>query len=162
MDVEIRPISHTEKDVLHHLLQLYMYDFSVYDGNELDENGLYTYPHFASYWQDPNRHPLLIRADGRIAGFALVTENTGDDGETTRMSEFLVMQKYRRKGLGEAAARIIFDRFPGRWMVTELEENIPAQTFWRAVIGRYTGGAFDDQHRQDSRRIIQTFIAGSS
>jgi predicted acetyltransferase len=157
MDVEIHPISYAEKELLHHLLQLYMYDFSVYDGNELDENGLYTYPHFASYWQDPNRHPLLIRADGRIAGFALVTENTGDDGETTRMSEFLVMQKYRRKGVGEAAARMIFDRFPGRWMVTELEANVSAQRFWRRIIDRYTGGNFEDHYLADKRRVIQTF-----
>lgn len=157
MDVELLPIPTEGKDVLAHLLQLYMYDFSVYDGNELDENGLYTYPHLESYWDDPNRHPFLIRIGGRIAGFALVTENTGDDDETTRMSEFFVMQKYRRQGVGEAAACMAFDRFPGRWMVTELESNAPAQRFWRRVIDRYTGGSFEDRHLSDKKRVIQTF-----
>jgi predicted acetyltransferase len=52
---------------------------------------------------------------------------------------------------------MVFDRFPGRWIVTQLEENVPAQQFWRAVIHRYTRGNFEDRHLRERRRIVQEF-----
>jgi len=52
------------------------------------------------------------------------------------------MRKDRRRGVGEHVARTVFDRFRGRWEVSELRENTAAQSFWRRVIGRYTGGNF--------------------
>jgi predicted acetyltransferase len=143
--------------MLENVMQLYLYEFSVYDDLELDERGLYTYPYLKHYWEEPNRHPFLIRVDGRIAGFALVTVNTRGDGEEARLSEFFVVRKHWRRGVGETAARMVFDRFPGRWIVTQLEENVPAQQFWRAVIHRYTRGTVEDRHLRERRRIVREF-----
>ena len=39
------------------------------------------------------------------------------------------MQKYRRTGLGTWAATRLFDHFQGRWKVTQISSNIPAQAF---------------------------------
>ena len=50
------------------------------------------------------------------------------------------MPKYRRRGVGEHAARTLFDRFPGRWEVATNPGREPAQIFWRRVIGRYAEG----------------------
>ncbi len=67
------------------------------------------------------------------------------------MSEFFVMRKYRRQRVGEGAARALFDRFPGRWEVSEVPENPGAQAFWRKVIAEYTGGCYEEQVLDDER-----------
>lgn len=54
------------------------------------------------------------------------------------------MQKYRRTGLGTWAATRLFDHFQGRWKVTQISSNIPAQAFWRKVIEAYTGGRYEE------------------
>jgi predicted acetyltransferase len=58
------------------------------------------------------------------------------------ISEFFVMRKYRKKGVGRAAAIEVFDMFPGLWEVLQHEANVPAQRFWEEVIGAYTGGHY--------------------
>jgi predicted acetyltransferase len=81
-----------------------------------------------------------------VAGFVLVRRGaeTTNDPDTHEVSEFFVLRRYRRRTVGEQVARQVFDRFPGRWEVTEMASNVDAQAFWRAVIGRYTGGRFED------------------
>ena len=64
--------------------------------------------------------------------------------------------------MGEAAARILFDRFPGSWSVAQMDTNLAAQSFWRKVIERYTGGAFTERHDDERGRIIQEFTTGSA
>jgi predicted acetyltransferase len=50
------------------------------------------------------------------------------------MSEFFVMRKYRRGGVGREAARLVFALFPGAWQVRQLHGNDAATAFWRAVV----------------------------
>jgi predicted acetyltransferase len=55
-------------------MQLYLYDFSEMCGDDCDERGLFEYEYLPRYWIEPERHPFLIRVDGKLAGFALVRE----------------------------------------------------------------------------------------
>jgi predicted acetyltransferase len=50
------------------------------------------------------------------------------------MSEFFVMRKYRREGVGRTAARELFASFPGSWLVHEVPGNDAATAFWRDAI----------------------------
>ena len=61
------------------------------------------------------------------------------------MDEFFVMRKYRRIGVGSAFATRLFDMFPGRWEVAEVAPNTNGAAFWRAVIGKYTDGHFEER-----------------
>jgi predicted acetyltransferase len=67
------------------------------------------------------------------------------------VAEFFVMRKYRRQGVGEQVATLIFDMFPGKWEIQETTKNLSAQAFWRKVIGRYTGGRFGEIFLNDDR-----------
>ena len=53
------------------------------------------------------------------------------------------MKKYRRRGVGRTAARMVFDLFPGGWEVSQWRSNLPAQRFWKQVIDEYTAGEYD-------------------
>lgn len=143
MSIEIIVATPEERLVVERLLQLYEYDASEFYGADLGADALYRVMDPAALWR-PGYHVFLVTVDGRLAGFAFVTRHASylGEGETWLIDEFFVMRKYRRRGVGERVARDLFDRFPGRWEVAQLAINLPAQAFWRTVIGRYTRGDF--------------------
>ncbi len=100
----------------------------------------------------------LVHADGVLAGFALVRDGAYFAGDGTRdISEFFILRRHRRQGIGAEVARRMFDAFPGKWEVTQLARNVEAQTFWRRVIGEYTRGRYVEQPRPDGRGVMQRF-----
>lgn len=144
MHVTLEPVAFGEKPVLRRLMQLYLHDMSEFTADDIGEHGEFDYRYLDHYWAPDageERHPLFIRADGPIAGFALVRKSAGDD--EWQMAEFFVMRRFRRTGVGKRAATMVFQRFPGRWFVHELERNTPAQVFWPRVIDALTGGGFE-------------------
>ncbi len=136
--------------VLRHLMQLYLYDLGTIDGWDVGQDGLFgDSARVERYWTEEGRLAFLIRVRGILAGFVLVRDQAWFAGPGTReISEFFVLRKYRRQGVGEQAARATFDLFPGRWEVAEMASNTGAQAFWRAVIGRYTSDRFDEAERR--------------
>src|SRR4051794_26425212 len=57
---------------------------------------------------------------------------------THSIGEFFVLRNYRRKGIGKFVANRIFNMFPGKWRVSQMEDNQPSKEFWRKVISEYT------------------------
>jgi predicted acetyltransferase len=115
----------------------------------------------ASYWIDDWKHPFLIRVEGKLAGFALISERskiTGDRG-IFDMTEFFVLRRFRRQGVGRAAAFAAFKRFPGLWELRQREENPSATTFWRRTIDQYTHGKYKENRwvRPQWTEVVQTF-----
>ena len=153
MGIEITLVPKTEKHILRNLMELYLYDFSEFDAADVDANGIYGYHWFEHYWGEENRYPFLIRKDGKLAGFVLVTRYNYFDEQPDCwvIAEFFVMRKYRHLGVGEFAARQTFDRFPGEWQVGQLRENTPAIAFWRKIIQRYTAGNYQEIWMDDER-----------
>ena len=98
-----------------------------------------------NWWIRGDCRRFLILADGKIAGFVIV--NAGPEflppDTDFEVLDFFVAHKYRRRGVGDAAARAVFDRFRGRWEVEQLAGNLPAVTFWNRVIEEYTGGHYE-------------------
>ncbi len=155
--VEVKRASISEKLIMRHLIQLYSYDFTEFDGVDADEYGLYRYDYLDHYWTEEKRHPYLVRVAGKLAGFALIKVNHKDDGTLSPyMAEFFIMKKYRGKGIGQVVAFYLFDLYPGEWEVSEIAQNYPAQAFWRKIIGRYTNGQFEEQMLEDGD-IVQIF-----
>lgn len=146
MNVTLAPTTPTDRVVLDNLWQLYVHDFSEQMHLPLGDDGRFAGRAFDVYWTDPSRHAFLLRVDGGLAGFALVQERsrlTGVSG-VQDMVEFFVARGYRRRGVGQRAAVAAFERFRGPWEVRQQPTSVAATTFWRRVIGGYTGGDFED------------------
>lgn len=161
MEIEILQASLPDKPVLENLMQLYVYDFTEYTGDDADEQGRFTAEHLELYWVEPGRYPFRVAVDGKHAGFVLVRAVTGpQDGQVIHhIAEFFIMKKYRRQHIGQQVAWRIFDRFPGAWHVAEMEENHPAQKFWRCIINQYTGGAYQEVLDPEWKGPIQRFCS---
>jgi predicted acetyltransferase len=146
-----------ERPLLAQLLQLYLHDFCDFDHADVDEAGRFSYRWLDDYGAKPGYHALVLRVDGRPAGFTLLEEiGSEDNPERHYIAEFFVLRSYRRRGYGAVMARALFDRFPGRWHVEEIARNTPAQAFWRRVIAAYTGGRYTE-HVNERGEVIQWF-----
>lgn len=113
--------------------------------------GRYGYRYLDHYWRQRGRFPYLIEVNGNWAGFALVNKPSPLPGPDWAMAEFFVLARYRRRHVGEQAARWLFDKHRGTWHVAELAENRDAQAFWRRVIRRYTAGRSKEITLRDDR-----------
>lgn len=152
--LELVPVTPELRSVVENLLQFYEYDWSEISGLiDVNEQGLFEL--MGVDWTDPTLQAFLFRVNTHWAGFALVKRHsllTDDGANTWFMDEFFVMRRYRRAGIGAEAATRLFDRFPGWWEVAQTYNNTGAQTFWRTVIGRSTGGAYEQTTLTEARR----------
>ena len=150
--VSLTPVGPAEAEVLTHLFQLYLYDFSELLAFDIGADGLFAAPRPDGYWLDPRYQAFLFHAHGHLAGFAVVDSQSRLTGTPVwDMNEFFVLRRHRRAGVGGRAASAVFDRFRGAWEVRELVRNVPAQAFWRRVIGEYTGECFTEVAWDDAR-----------
>jgi predicted acetyltransferase len=159
IDFQILPAGVEHRDLLNGLMNLYLYDFSEFTQEDCDEKGSFQDGNLFRYWVEPERFPFLIVVGGNYAGFVLVRDqrNPGETLATHHIAEFFIMRKFRRLQVGKRAAWAIFDRFPGQWFVSEIEENLPAQAFWRQVIAEYTQGNYLDTRVEEWEGPVQIF-----
>ena len=156
MHVTLEPVGRERRSTVENLFQLYVHDFAdFWDGRriELQEDGRFPpYPPLAAYWTDPGAEPLLIRAEGNIAGFALIDRH-GHSGQPTdfNMGEFFVARHYRREGVGRAAALAAIRARPGQWEIAVARDNRPAQPFWGGVAEAAATGPVEQRDQDDAR-----------
>ena len=159
--VSLTPAAKAEQPALENLMQLYCYDWSELSAFDVGDDGRFLGPPLDSYWAQPSRHPFLLRVGDKLAGFALILQGSRltRRSDVFDMAEFFVMRRYRRHGVGRAAAFAAFDRFKGPWEVRQREENAVATAFWRQAIGEYTHGDYREVRWNDADWVgpVQSF-----
>jgi predicted acetyltransferase len=140
-DLEVFPALPEQQPILANLLELYIHDFSEFRKTELGPDGRFGYPKLPLYWREPGRHPLLVRMDGGLIGFALVKRGSeiSGSGSVWDMAEFFVLRGYRGRGIGSEIAHKIWRQFPGSWEVRVMQSNRSAHRFWQRAITRFKG-----------------------
>lgn len=156
-EITLEAAGPAQRQTLENLFQLYVHDFSELwfdrDMGELDESGRFpSYIDPTPYWSEPGGSAWLIRADGHLAGFALLGhESHSGVAADHDMAEFFVARKYRRDGVGyRAACRLIGER-PGRWEIAVTRRNVAAQHFWRKVAGDLAAGPVEEHDLDDAK-----------
>jgi predicted acetyltransferase len=131
---------------LSRLLQLYVHDFSEILGELPRDDGSFEIEPPDRYWSDARRHAFLIRTGGRLAGFALLCQQSRIDGDLRVMdvAEFFVVRGARRKRVGQTVAHRLFEMFPGTWEVRVMTANERAIRFWRACVGAFADAACNE------------------
>lgn len=157
-DLEVRPATLADRLPIQRMLELYQHDLSDLWDQDLDLHGEYGYA-LDRYWRDPKCKAFAFLMAGKYAGFALVDNAVSLPENELWMGQFFVVKKYRRRGLGSVAAKRVFDQVRGRWEVGQMPMNLPAQAFWRRVIGEYRAGNFVEHALDDARwqGLLQCF-----
>ena len=116
----------------------------------------------ARWFADSSAQILTILRGAEPAGFAMVRlggQYPGREPVDYSMSEFFIDRRWRRHGIGQAAVRLILDRFAGRWEILEYLRNPGAVEFWRRVVAAYTGGRY--RERVANGEVLQYFDSGA-
>jgi predicted acetyltransferase len=164
MNVQLEPVGPETRAALEALFQLYVYDFTEMTGEDVAEDGRFAAPPLDELSSDPRFLPFLLRADGKLAGLAIVRRGsrlTGDAG-TWDMAQFFVMRRYRRQAVGARAAHQLFAAHPGPWEVRQIPENSDGTAFWRRVIDDFAGPGGWAETRMDGegwRGTVQRFTS---
>jgi predicted acetyltransferase len=157
---EIVPLQPDQSGTLRNLLQLYQYDFSEIEDTQIGPDGRFHQLDAVEY-----QHAYLITANGKLAGFALVSRqqsSVGPESAWWSMREFFIMRAHRRTGIGRTAARLVIDRHPGAWEVTETPNNLSATEFWRTVLRAYGCQETTVDDPKWGLRPVQRFRSGES
>jgi aminoglycoside 6'-N-acetyltransferase I len=129
------------RDWLRAAYSLYLHDLSKYGADyELSPAGVWQ-PDYLPYWLEHDFCvPLIIRSGDLPVGFAFVGRHPfpfmSEDVEF-HLAEFFILAAHRRAGVGERAARAVFERFNGAFELMVLPRNTPALAFWRRVTSSF-------------------------
>ena len=135
MEIVLCRATPEKRDVLFRLLQYSLFEESLTDFNEMNDDALFDYPWFDAYFTEAEREAYFIRENGsdRLLGFAMVRAH--EDGRHS-IAEFMVIPKYRRRGVGSQAAKACFALHNGLWEVKPAYGSEQAKRFWQKVISQ--------------------------
>jgi predicted acetyltransferase len=159
MEISLLPVKEDQKDILSNLYQFYEHDFSEFTNQDVNNDGKYDV-NINYFWKGDHRwHPYIIDVSGVIAGFTIVLlENLDTDPDPTHViHDFMVLKKFRRKGIGKASAIMAFEMYKANWKIVQMETNIPAISFWRNLLKSYTNDNYTEIFKEDKKKYIQTF-----
>jgi predicted acetyltransferase len=159
LPVELIPAELSQEPILANLLELYIHDFSEFQHNEIGADGRFGYKELPLYWSDPDRHPFLVSANGKVAGLVFVRriQNHSFDEIVWDMAEFFILRGYRRHGTGTNAAHEVWKRFPGWWEIRVMESNVPALNFWSRAISTFLGRAVGSVRVEKGGNLWEVF-----
>jgi predicted acetyltransferase len=122
------------------LAQDYEQEFSCITGKKKSTDGTYSLdsdwnsPYEGFYWMENNK----------VLGFCI---KGSIDGYSDIM-EFYIIPGARNKHIGKKLAFAIFDKYPGKWQVRQIEGAEDARKFWNNTVNEYTSSNY-----QESRLI---------
>ena len=73
------------------------------------------------------------------------------------ISEFFVLNKYRKLGAGIFMANEMFKKYKGKWEIQTLLKNKRAQEFWRKVVKNVSNGNYEEHLIRDNSRYAFYF-----
>lgn len=144
MNIYLEKAREENKNVLYRLLQYSLYEESANDLNEMNEDAIFEYQDFHSYFADDNKAAYFIRdkETNKIFGFAMVNTYVQVFENGHSIAEFMVIPKYRKNHIGKKAVFELLDRYKGNWEVRPSYNSCGALFFWNKVVKDYTGGNY--------------------
>lgn len=142
--------------IIQNMTRFYVYDMSECMGFDpdwaLSEEGLYTCFDFKKYWHEPNTFPFLVKYDDELVGFVIIDKKGKFPQTDFNMTQFFIIKRFARKGVGTAVAEQCFKQFRGIWEVMVMPRNENAYRFWRRVIKEFTNHHFQEFTKEVSQK----------
>lgn len=144
MDIYLDRVDITKKDTLYRLLEYSLFEESLNDGNEMNEEAIFEYKYFESYFKEDSRDAFFIREidTNKLLGFVMINQYVQKVDEGHSIAEYMVIPKYRKKHIGKNVAFECFDMYGGNWEVSPSFGSESAYQFWNKVIAEYTNNNY--------------------
>lgn len=130
-----------DKPLLKKLMRPYLKELSKFIEGDINDD---EYKYLDLYWKEEERVPFLVYEGKLLCGFVLVNNycRLSQNKGARAISEFYIIPKNRGLGIGSQVATWIFNKFPGKWEVDVVGNNVKAVNFWEKTINNYTNGKF--------------------
>lgn len=107
------------------------------------------------WWEKPSvLFPYLISVDDIPAGFAFVAMRPHTPKNVNYLlNEFFLLRPFRGKGIGEIAAKEVFNKFRGSWELhtnPNIENNSRTVKFWRKTLSLYVSDNHYIEEKKDT------------
>lgn len=161
-DVEICEATEAHRTVCENLSRYYTYDISEFASDLEDyrcqEDGNY-HECISHLWPFARREFFLLRAGGEWAGYACVSREDNVHFAQFELTEFFVVRKFRKQGLGKRFISELLERHPGAWEVAVWPANEIAKEFWEHTIPQIASGTFECVEDMSERFgcVMQTY-----
>ena len=145
MNIYLDRVKEDKKDTLYRLLEYSLFEESLNDGNEMNEEAIFEYKYFDSYFTDKDRDAFFIREKGtnKLLGFVMINTHMEIKEKGHSIAEFMVIPKYRRNKIGKKIAFMCFDMYDGIWEISPSKDSEKAYQFWKHVIDEYTNNNYE-------------------
>lgn len=147
--IQLVKVTEKNKSLLFNLMQLYLYDLSVYFNFKINNNGIYEYDHFEDYFIDSNYIPYFIYSDNELVGFVLLNDYspiTNTHENIINVSEFFILKLYRKQGLGEMTFQALLEMHKGVWTIKPAAFSKEANAFWETIINKHIDSAINTNY----------------
>ena len=133
MKIFLDKVSNAKKEVLYRLLQYSLFEESLNDGNEMNDDGIFEYKYFDNYFFENDRDAFFIREKetNKLLGFVMINTYMQKINNGHSIAEFLVIPKYRKNKIGKETAIKCFDMYKGNWEVSPSLGSDQAYSFWK-------------------------------
>ncbi|WP_212745699.1 GNAT family N-acetyltransferase [Burkholderia sp. 4M9327F10] len=140
--IELKQAETSDHPLIVNLMQFYNYDFSEWIPLSFAEDGFFAIRPKLEYLSSPKTIPLLILVDDQIAGFVIVDDEVHVEGAQHNIGYFFVARRYRGLGVGTQVVSDLLGKFPGRWQIWHVKENLGAAAFWAKAVPLVSGGKY--------------------
>lgn len=157
-----RRIESEQKHVLENLMTLFLHDLSEYaDDILIDSDGLHRFDVLDWFFEKEGLTPYFIESEGAILGFILIQSGayTNPEHADYVLNSYFILKRYRRQGVGSAAAAEFFKQYPGRYCVGQLKKNVPAVRFWKRVYERNHLEFREREREEDGHSLLEQFFS---
>ncbi len=144
MKIILDKVKENDSELLFRLLEYSLFEESFYDGNEMNQEGIFDYPDFSLYYTSQDKEAFFIKDNQtkNLLGFIMIDNVTNKH----QIKEFMILPNYRRKHIGKEAAFLSFNRYHGDWEVSPSMGSNTAHHFWKNVIQEYTNHNYQYQN----------------
>ena len=136
MEIYLEKVKKEDKEILFRLLEYSLFEESLYDFNEMNNEGLFEYKNFDLYFN--NSYFIKEKDSNKLLGFVILNINDNN----SCIEEFMIIPKYRRQKIGYNAAFKCFNKYKTNWQVTPSFNSKIAFSFWKSVISLYTNNNY--------------------
>jgi len=172
MKIDLTLTDNTNSYIIKNLYPLYLHDLASFNGTVPNHHGILEdsdtimtladqYNSQNAWWENPGSlFPYLILVDSIPAGFALISSPPYccEFADYT-VHEFFIINSFRGKGVGKAAARKVFEMHKGKWALHTHASDInkPAQHFWHVLLDNFMSGDFTSSVEQTNEGMRMFF-----
>lgn len=150
-EIELERANIESKAKLENLMSIYLHDLSEFAADlKINEDGKFEYDGLELYFKSEDLTPYFITYKGEVAGFVLF--NTGKyvpkDIDYV-VHELFILKSFRKKGIGNAAIKILLDKYKGKYRIVQILTNKIAVNFWTKFYKKQHIEYIESKEKQD-------------